>query len=55
MKKKQEIFIESKNPVLGVIGALALVIIVIAYSGTSIIDDTSGEVRIGNLLVECLH
>ena len=36
-----------KIPVLGVIGALALVIIVIAYSGTSIIDDTTGEVRIG--------
>ena len=36
-----------KIPVLGVVGALALVIVVISYSGTSIIDDTSGEVRIG--------
>ena len=36
-----------KIPVLGVIGAFAVVILVIAYSGTSIIDDTSSEVRIG--------
>tara|TARA_B100000427_G_scaffold321295_1_gene321666 strand:+ start:1720 stop:2271 length:552 start_codon:yes stop_codon:yes gene_type:complete len=36
-----------KIPVLGVIGALAVVILVIAYSGTSIIDDTSGEARLG--------
>ena len=38
----------SKISVLGVIGALALVIMAISYSGTSIIDDTSGEIRIGN-------
>ena len=37
-----------KIPVLGVIGAFAVVILVIAYSGTSIIDDTSSEVRIGS-------
>ena len=37
-----------KIPVLGVIGAFALVILVIAYSGTSIIDDTSSEIRIGS-------
>ena len=36
-----------KIPVLGVIGAFAVVILIIAYSGTSIIDDTSSEVRIG--------
>ena len=36
-----------KIPVLGVIGAFAVVILVIAYSGTSIIYDTSGEIRIG--------
>ena len=30
-----------KIPVLGVIGALVVVIMAIAYSGTSIIDDTS--------------
>ena len=34
-------------PVLGLIGAFEVVIFVIAYSGTSIIDDTSSEVRIG--------
>lgn len=32
-----------KIPVLGVIGGFAIVILVIAYSGTSIIDDTSSE------------
>ena len=37
-----------KIPVIGVIGALALIIMVISTSGTSIIDDTTGEVRIGN-------
>ena len=37
-----------KIPVLGVIGGLAIVILVIAYSGTSIIDDTSGEGLIGS-------
>ena len=36
-----------KIPVLGVIGAFAVVILIIAYSGTSIIDDTSGEARLG--------
>ena len=36
-----------KIPVLGVIGGLAIVILAIAYSGTSIIDDTSGEGLIG--------
>ena len=35
-------------PVIGVVGAFAVVILVIAYSGTSIIDDTSSEVRIGS-------
>ncbi|MDA1124614.1 MAG: hypothetical protein O3C04_03090 [Crenarchaeota archaeon] len=33
--------------VLGVIGALALVIMMIATSGTSIIDDTASDVRLG--------
>ena len=35
-------------PVIGVVGAFAVVILVIAYSGTSIIDDTSSEIRIGS-------
>jgi len=35
-------------PVIGVVGAFAVVILVIAYSGTSIIDDTSSEVRLGS-------
>ena len=35
-------------PVIGVIGAFAVVILIIAYSGTSIIDDTSGEARLGS-------
>ena len=35
-------------PVIGVVGVFAVVILVIAYSGTSIIDDTSSEVRIGS-------
>ena len=34
-------------PVIGVVGAFAVVILIIAYSGTSIIDDTSSETRIG--------
>jgi len=37
-----------KIPVLGVIGGLAAVILVIAYSGTSIIDDTSSGSIIGS-------
>ena len=37
-----------KIPVIGVIGGFAVVILAIAYSGTSIIDDTSSEVRIGS-------
>ena len=37
-----------KIPVIGVIGGLAVVILAIAYSGTSIIDDTSGEGLIGS-------
>jgi hypothetical protein len=35
-------------PVIGVVGAFAVVILIIAYSGTSIIDDTSGEARLGS-------
>ena len=35
-------------PVIGVVGAFAVVILVISYSGTSIIDDTSSEIRIGS-------
>ena len=35
-------------PVIGVVGVFAVVILVIAYSGTSIIDDTSSEIRIGS-------
>ncbi len=35
-------------PVIGVIGGLAVIILAIAYSGTSIIDDTSGEGLIGS-------
>jgi len=35
-------------PVIGVVGAFAVVILIIAYSGTSIIDDTSSEIRIGS-------
>ncbi len=34
-------------PVIGVVGAFAVVILIIAYSGTSVIDDTSGEARLG--------
>jgi len=37
-----------KIPVIGVIGGLAVVILAIAYSGTSIIDDTSSEGLIGS-------
>ena len=47
MKKKQESFMNRKILVLGVIGALALVIMMIATSGTSIIDDTASDVRLG--------
>ncbi len=35
-------------PVIGVVGAFAVVILIIAYSGTSVIDDTSGEARLGS-------
>ena len=35
-------------PVIGVVGAFAVVILIVAYSGTSIIDDTSGEARLGS-------
>ncbi len=35
-------------PVIGIIGGLAAIILVIAYSGTSIIDDTSSEGLIGS-------
>ena len=37
-----------KIPVIGVIGGLVVVILAIAYSGTSIIDDTTGEGFIGS-------
>ena len=37
-----------KIPVIGVIGGLIVVILAIAYSGTSIIDDTTGEGFIGS-------
>jgi|TARA_B100001167_G_C16600494_1_gene225610 hypothetical protein len=35
-------------PVIGVVGAFAVVILIVAYSGTSVIDDTSGEARLGS-------
>ena len=35
-------------PVIVVVGAFAVVILIIAYSGTSVIDDTSGEARLGS-------
>ena len=35
-------------PVIGVVCAFAVVILIIAYSGTSVIDDTSGEARLGS-------
>ena len=35
-------------PVIGVVGAFAVVILIIAYSGPSVIDDTSGEARLGS-------
>ena len=35
-------------PVIGVVGAFAVVILIVAYSGTSVIDDTSDEARLGS-------
>ena len=35
-------------PVIGVVGAFAVVILIVAYSGTSVIDDTSCEARLGS-------
>ena len=35
-------------PVIGVVGAFAVVILIVAYSGTSVIDDTSSEARLGS-------
>ena len=35
-------------PVIGVVGAFAVVILIVAYSGTSVIDDSSGEARLGS-------
>ena len=35
-------------PVIGVVGAFAVVILIVAYSGTSVNDDTSREARLGS-------
>ena len=47
-EKNKKFLLNPRIPVIGVVGAFAVVILIVAYSGTSVIDDTSGEARLGS-------